>query len=109
MKLQQQYNRPTNAILYFSLPLSIHPQHIACHALAKAAGEYCEVKLNTKIVALNTVRDDGKVVAVTEDGKTIVANNAVIAAGPWTNAVLESSGLPKLNLDIWRAMGALRS
>jgi glycine/D-amino acid oxidase-like deaminating enzyme len=108
MKMQQKFNLPTNAlpVLYCSLPLSIHPQHIACNALAKAAGNYCEVKLNTKIIALNTVRDDGKVVAVTEDGNTLVANNAVLAAGPWTNSVLEASGLPKLNLDIWQVQWA---
>jgi glycine/D-amino acid oxidase-like deaminating enzyme len=74
--------------------------------MVKAAGDNCEVKLDTKIIALDTARDDGKVVAVTEDGKSIVANKAVIAAGPWTNYVLESSGLPKLNLDIWQVQWA---
>lgn len=78
----------------------------ACNALAKAAGDNCEVKLETKIVGLETQREDGKVVAVTEDGTTIVANNAVIAAGPWTNSVLESAGLPKLNLEIWQVQWA---
>jgi glycine/D-amino acid oxidase-like deaminating enzyme len=106
MKMPQTYNLPTNALLYCSLPLSFHSQNIACNALARAAGDYCEVKLNTKIVALDTVRDDGKVVAVTEDGRSIVANNAVLAAGPWTNSVLQASGLPNLNLDIWQVQWA---
>jgi glycine/D-amino acid oxidase-like deaminating enzyme len=101
-----QSSRQCTALLFYSLPLSILPQIIACHALVKAAGDKCEVMLNTKIIAFDTVRDDGKVVAVTEDGKTIVANNAVIAAGPWTNSVLESCGLPKLNLDIWQVQWA---
>jgi sarcosine oxidase len=64
------------------------------------------VKLDTKIVGLDTTRDDGKVVAVTEDGQSIVANNAVVAAGPWTNSVLELSSLPKLKLDIWQVQWA---
>ena len=78
----------------------------ACNALAKAAGENCEIKLNTKIVALDTDREDGKVVAMTEDGESIVADNAVIAAGPWTNSILEKSNLPKLNLDVWQVQWA---
>lgn len=74
--------------------------------MARAAGDSCEVKLETKIVGLETQRVDGKVIAVTEDGTTIVANSAVIAAGPWTNSVLGSAGLPRLNLEIWQVQWA---
>jgi glycine/D-amino acid oxidase-like deaminating enzyme/glutamate dehydrogenase/leucine dehydrogenase len=72
----------------------------ACNAMAQAAGDKCDVKLNSKIVSLNT--EGGKVTAVTEDGETIIADNCVISAGPWTNNVLENAGLPRLNLDIWQ-------
>ncbi|KAL3787355.1 hypothetical protein HJC23_004380 [Cyclotella cryptica] len=74
----------------------------ACEAMAKAAGDKCDVKLNSKIVSLNTNGEGGKVVAVTEDGKTIKADNCVISCGPWTNDVLDLAGLPRLNLDIWQ-------
>lgn len=60
------------------------------------------MKLNSKIVSLNTEGESGKVVAVTENGETIHADNCVISAGPWTNNVLEVAGLPRLNLDIWQ-------
>ena len=69
--------------------------------MAKAAGDSCQVKLNSKIVSLNTEGEGGKVVAVTENGETITADNCVISAGPWTNNVLEIADLPRLNLDIW--------
>mmetsp|Transcript_7571 Transcript_7571/g.7136 ORF Transcript_7571/g.7136 Transcript_7571/m.7136 type:complete len:653 (-) Transcript_7571:161-2119(-) len=78
----------------------------ACKAMVKAAGENCNLKVNTKIVSLETDNEDGKVVAVTEGGETIIANKAVIACGPWTNSVLESAKLPKLNLEIWRVQWA---
>ncbi len=74
--------------------------------MAKAAGEKCQVKLNSKIIALDANRDDGKVVAITEDGETIKANNAVISCGPWTNAILNAANLPELNLDIWQVQWA---
>jgi len=78
----------------------------ACNAMAKAAGGNCQVKLNSKIIALDANRDDGKVVAITENGETIKANNAVISCGPWTNAVLNAANLPELNLDIWQVQWA---
>lgn len=78
----------------------------ACKAMVKAAGEHCKVQLNTKIMSLDTENKDGKVVAVTEAGETIVANKAVVACGPWTNSILESSNLPKLNLKVWRVQWA---
>lgn len=78
----------------------------ACNAMAKAAGDKCEVKLSTKIVSLNTEGKDGKVEAVTENGETIIANNAVVACGPWTNSVLKSANLPTLNLEIWQVQWA---
>lgn len=68
--------------------------------MVKAAGQYCNIKLDTKIVSLDIMKDGGNIVAVTENGEQIVANNAVIAGGHWTNAVLEKSKLPKLNLDV---------
>jgi glycine/D-amino acid oxidase-like deaminating enzyme len=69
--------------------------------MVEAAGDNCEVKLNSKIVSLNISGEGGKVVAVTENGETITADNCVISAGPWTNSVLETAGLPPLNLNIW--------
>ena len=77
----------------------------ACNAMADAAGQ-CDVKLNSKIVSLNTQGPGGKVVAVTENGETITADNAVIASGAWTNSVLKSAGLPEMNLDIWQVQWA---
>ena len=76
----------------------------ACAAMAKIASDVCDVHVNTKITSLE-VHDDG-VTATTEDGLTIKADNAVIAAGPWTNSVLESAGLPKLNLKVWEIQWA---
>lgn len=76
----------------------------ACAAMAKIAGDVCDVHVNTKIESLN-VHKDG-VTATTEDGLTIKADNAVIAAGPWTNSVLESAGLPKLNVKVWEIQWA---
>lgn len=78
----------------------------ACNALVKAAGEKCNVKVNTKIMSLNIKGKGGKVVAVTEDGETIIANNVLVSCGPWTNSVLESAQLPKLNLEIWQVQWA---
>lgn len=78
----------------------------ACEAMVKAAGENCRVQLNTKIISLDSENEDGKIVAVTDGGETIVANKAVIACGPWTNSILESSKLPKLNLEVWRVQWA---
>lgn len=76
----------------------------ACAAMAKIASSVCDVHTNTKITSLN-VHEEG-VTATTEDGVTIEADNAVIAAGPWTNSVLESAGLPKLNLKVWEIQWA---
>jgi len=79
----------------------------ACKAMVKAVDDKCEVKLNTKIVSINTENKDGKVVAVTEDGETITADNVVLACGAWTNTVLESLfNLPKLNMKIWQVQWA---
>jgi hypothetical protein len=69
--------------------------------MVEAAGDNCQVKLNSKIVSLNISGEGGKVVAVTENGETITADNCMISAGPWTNSVLETAGLPPLNLNIW--------
>merc|ERR1712087_41701 len=74
--------------------------------MVDAAGEKCNVKLNSRIVSLDIQGEDGKVVAVTEDGESIYADNAVISAGAWTNKVLESANLPLLNLDIWQVQWA---
>ncbi len=83
----------------------------ACNAMVKAAGNSCKVMLNSKIVS--TEHNNGGVegssngiTAVTVDGKTISAQNAVICAGPWTNSVLQMTGLPKLNLKIWQVQWA---
>jgi sarcosine oxidase len=76
----------------------------ACHAMVKAAGDNCDVSLNTKIVSLDHA--DGSVTAVTENGETISAKNAVISCGPWTNSVLDMAGLPQLNLNIWQVQWA---
>ena len=76
----------------------------ACAAMAKIASDVCDVHVNTKITSLD-VHEDG-VTATTEDGLTIKADNAVIAAGPWTNSVLESAGLPQLNLKVWEIQWA---
>mmetsp|Transcript_32666 Transcript_32666/g.68696 ORF Transcript_32666/g.68696 Transcript_32666/m.68696 type:complete len:816 (+) Transcript_32666:514-2961(+) len=78
----------------------------ACEAMAKGAGDKCNVKLNSKIVSLNYQSEGGKVVAVTENGETITADNALISCGPWTNSVLKSAKLPQLNLDIWQVQWA---
>lgn len=78
----------------------------ACEAMAKGAGDKCSVKLNSKIVSLDTQGKGGKVVAITENGETITADNAVISCGPWTNSVLESANLPTLNLEVWQVQWA---
>ena len=80
--------------------------YIACEAMVKAAGAKCDLKLNNKIVSLNAKGENGKVVAITEDGETITADNAVISCGPWTNSVLKSAQLPEMNLDIWQVQWA---
>jgi len=74
--------------------------------MVKAAGDKCNVKVNTKIMSFNAEGKDGKIVAVTEDGETIIANNALVSCGPWTNSVLEAAQLPKLNLKIWQVQWA---
>jgi len=81
----------------------------ACEAMAKVASEVagcCDVHLNTKIVSLDTTTTQNKVVATTEGGLTIISDNVVIAAGPWTNSVLESANLPKLKLTVWEIQWA---
>lgn len=78
----------------------------ACKAMAQAAGDKCEVKLNSKIISLNADGENGKVVAVTENGETIISDNAVIACGPWTNKMLENANLSKLKLDVWQIQWA---
>jgi len=86
----------------------------ACEALIKTAGDSCEVHLNAKVVSLDIIdgkNDDNedsskRVVAITEDGKTILADNVVLAAGPWTNSLLEMLQLPKMNLKIWEVQWA---
>ena len=74
----------------------------ACEAMAAAAGDKCDVKLNSRIVSLDTQGENGKIVAKTEDGDTITADNAVIASGAWTNSVLESANLPPMSLEVWQ-------
>ena len=32
--------------------------------------------------------------------------NAVISGGAWTNSILESAGLPQMNLEIWQVQWA---
>jgi len=76
----------------------------ACEAMARVAKEACDVHVNTKISSLK-VHGKG-VTATTEDGLTIEADNVVIAAGPWTNSVLESAGLSPLNLKVWEIQWA---
>ncbi|VEU38649.1 unnamed protein product [Pseudo-nitzschia multistriata] len=76
----------------------------ACEAMANIANEVCDIHLDTKIVSLDV--QDEKVTATTEDGLTIKADNVVLAAGPWTNSVLESAGLPKLNIKVWEIQWA---
>lgn len=78
----------------------------ACQAMTFAAGEKCDVKTGTKILSLDIKDQNGKVTAVTENGETITADNAVISGGAWTNSILESAGLPKLNLKIWQVQWA---
>merc|ERR1719287_441839 len=78
----------------------------ACEAMCKAAGEHCKTQLKTKITSIDTGRDDGKVVATTEEGQTIIADNAVIACGPWTNKILEASNLQPLDLFVWQVQWA---
>jgi glycine/D-amino acid oxidase-like deaminating enzyme len=77
----------------------------ACEAMAKVASEVCDVHVNTKIVSLDTTNNNG-VVATTEDGLTFKADNVVIAAGPWTNSVLESANLPTINVKVWEIQWA---
>jgi len=82
----------------------------ACSAMAKAAGDSCDINLRTKIVSLKIENDnddkEGNVIAITEDGTTIHAKKAVLACGPWTNSVLSMAGLPQLNLKIWQVQWA---
>ena len=77
----------------------------ACEAMAKVASEVCDVHVNTKIVSLDTTNNNG-VVATTEDGLTFKADNVVIAAGPWTNSVLESANLPTIKVEVWEVQWA---
>ena len=83
----------------------------ACEAMVEAAGDDCQVKLNTKIVSLivngkqgDDVEQDStpRIQAVTEDGEAIMANSCVISAGAWTNEVLKMADLPTLDLKIWQ-------
>lgn len=76
----------------------------ACVAMAKIAADVCDVHVNTKISSLN-INEQG-VTATTEDGMTIESDNVVIAAGPWTNSVLESAGLSTLNMKVWEIQWA---
>ena len=76
-----------------------------------AAGNLCDVRVGSKIVSLNVSGSESSddvttVNAITEDGTTIAAKNTVLAAGPWTNEVLELAGLPKLPLEIWMVQWA---
>lgn len=77
----------------------------ACNAMADGAN-HCDVKLNSKIVSLDTQGPEGKVVAVTENGETLTADNAVIASGAWTNDVLRLAGIEEMNLEIWQVQWA---
>mmetsp|Transcript_6219 Transcript_6219/g.15624 ORF Transcript_6219/g.15624 Transcript_6219/m.15624 type:complete len:159 (-) Transcript_6219:53-529(-) len=77
--------------------------------MIRAAGDHCDVRVDSKIVSLDvsgSASDDITVKAITEDGTTIAAQNTVLAAGPWTNEVLELAGLPKLPLEIWMVQWA---
>ena len=74
--------------------------------MVKAAGEFCDVQVNSKIVSLNVKNSGGEIKAVKEDGTTILAKNTVLACGPWTNDILEIANLPKLKLDIWMVQWA---
>lgn len=80
----------------------------ACEAMLEAAGDLCETKLNTKIVCLNVNDIEGsesevpRIQAFTEDGEAILADNCIIAAGPWTNEVLKMAQLPELDLKVWQ-------
>ena len=83
----------------------------ACQAMLTAAGDSCEVHTGTKIVALDINGDAHKkgnkrIVATTEDGMTIQADNAVLAAGPWTNEVLAMADLDEINLKVWEIQWA---
>mmetsp|Transcript_12135 Transcript_12135/g.18734 ORF Transcript_12135/g.18734 Transcript_12135/m.18734 type:complete len:819 (+) Transcript_12135:148-2604(+) len=78
----------------------------ACQAMADGAGDKCNVKLNSKIVSLDLEGENGKVVAVTENGETITADNAVISCGAWTNSVLEMANLPTMDLEVWQVQWA---
>mmetsp|Transcript_8870 Transcript_8870/g.12632 ORF Transcript_8870/g.12632 Transcript_8870/m.12632 type:complete len:817 (-) Transcript_8870:286-2736(-) len=81
----------------------------ACEAMLKASGNMCNVEINTKIVGfeINSQDDESSknneqsIQAITENGKIILAKNAVLACGPWTNEILEVANLPKLKLDVW--------
>lgn len=74
--------------------------------MADAAGDKCNIKLNSKIISLDTNFENGKVVAVTENGETIKADNVVIACGGWTNHVLAMSNLPTFDLEVWQVQWA---
>ncbi|CAJ1949438.1 unnamed protein product [Cylindrotheca closterium] len=82
----------------------------ACHAMVKAAGDTCDVHINSKIVSLDVsdsaVDGEYTVKAVKQDGTTIQAKNAVLACGPWTNDVLQMASLPRIKLDIWMVQWA---
>ena len=74
--------------------------------MADGAGDKCSIRSNSRIVSLDPHDQGGKVVAVTQDGETITANNAVVSTGAWTNKVLESEQLPQLHLGIWQVQWA---
>jgi glycine/D-amino acid oxidase-like deaminating enzyme len=76
----------------------------ACKAMVKAAGNKCTVKVSSKVLQLSVFGE--KVEATIDNGESITADNVLIAAGPWTNEVLESAGLPRLNLDVWQVQWA---
>ena len=74
--------------------------------MVRAVDEKCNVKLNTKIASLRVDDESKRVVAVTENGERIIADNAVVACGAWTNSVLESLNVPKFDLQVWQVQWA---
>lgn len=77
----------------------------ACKAMTKLAEDSppgCDVMLNAVVSAIEVDKNSGKIQVVTNDGTTVQAKHCVVAAGPWTNELLQKSFGIELDLEIWR-------
>lgn len=77
----------------------------ACQVMVDVAGHFCQTRFQTRIVALDfnaSTERKRRIRAVTGTGEILEAENCILAAGAWTNQVLEMAGLPRLDLKLWQ-------